>query len=307
MPRGFTTQERERISRALLVTGRDLFVRQGLRKTALEELVAPARIVKSTFYQFFDSKEALYLRLMLDEAGQVKTQVIDKALLSTDDTREGLRRFLHATLDVLDSNPLWRRLVTHPEEMTAVAARLDPQRIAAMGDNNPSTALVAYVTDRQQRGDLVGDDPDAVDRGAAVGTAHALQRRSHRSRRRRHLPQDPGPSRRHRGDRADQRRRRPDMSTHRRRAVVIGAGIAGLSAALRLHRAGWEVLVAERTPTRSVERVRRGLRGRRDTTRPSGWASCPSSWSGTSRRTGWTTCGPTAAPGSPCPDPPSGR
>jgi 2-polyprenyl-6-methoxyphenol hydroxylase-like FAD-dependent oxidoreductase len=40
------------------------------------------------------------------------------------------------------------------------------------------------------------------------------------------------------------------MSTHRRRAVVIGAGIAGLAATLRLHQAGWDVLVAERAPAR---------------------------------------------------------
>ena len=162
MPRGFTTQERDRINKVLLATGRDLFVRQGLRKTALEELVTPAGIAKSSFYQFFDSKEALYLQLVLDETDQVKAQVIDRALLSTDEAREGLRRFLHATLEVLETNPLWRRLVTHPEEMTAVAARLDPQQITAMGDANPATALTAYVTDRQRRGDLVGDDPDVV-------------------------------------------------------------------------------------------------------------------------------------------------
>jgi hypothetical protein len=99
---------------------------------------------------------------MLDEAGQVKAQVIDRGLLSTDDTREGLRRFLHATLEVLETYPLWRRLVTHPEEMTAVAARLDPERMAVISDNNPATALMAYVAERQQRGDLVGDDPDVV-------------------------------------------------------------------------------------------------------------------------------------------------
>lgn len=169
MPRGFTAAERERIGKALLDSGRDLFTRQGLRKTALEELVAPAGIVKSTFYQFFDSKEALYLQLMLDEAGAVKAKVIDRALLSTDDVREGLLRFLHATLDVLENNPLWRRLVTHPEEMAAVAARLDPERMAAMGDTNPSTALLEYVRERQARGDLVGDDPVV-----AVGALQAV-------------------------------------------------------------------------------------------------------------------------------------
>ncbi|MFG3341050.1 FAD-dependent oxidoreductase [Glycomyces sp. NPDC048151] len=36
----------------------------------------------------------------------------------------------------------------------------------------------------------------------------------------------------------------------KRKAIVVGAGIAGLAAALRLHRAGWEVVVVERAPER---------------------------------------------------------
>ncbi|PRY59868.1 FAD-dependent oxidoreductase [Glycomyces artemisiae] len=35
-----------------------------------------------------------------------------------------------------------------------------------------------------------------------------------------------------------------------RRALIVGAGIAGLAAALRLHRAGWRTLVVERAPER---------------------------------------------------------
>ncbi|WP_167473021.1 FAD-dependent oxidoreductase [Nocardia arthritidis] len=38
--------------------------------------------------------------------------------------------------------------------------------------------------------------------------------------------------------------------TPAKRAVIIGAGIAGLATALRLHRSGWRVLVVERAPGR---------------------------------------------------------
>lgn len=38
--------------------------------------------------------------------------------------------------------------------------------------------------------------------------------------------------------------------TSGRRATVVGAGIAGLAAALRLHQQGWDVVVVERAPTR---------------------------------------------------------
>ena len=161
MPAAFSAKERERITRLLLKTGYDLFTRQGLRKTSLDELVAPAGMAKSSFYQFFDSKEALYLELMLRESGSVKRQVIDDGLRSTDDTREGLREFLRATLHVLATNPLWRRLTTHPDEMQAVAGKLDPGRVAAMTDN-PATALTEFIAERQRAGDLVDADPAVI-------------------------------------------------------------------------------------------------------------------------------------------------
>ncbi|NKY60558.1 FAD-binding protein [Nocardia flavorosea] len=43
----------------------------------------------------------------------------------------------------------------------------------------------------------------------------------------------------------------PDAAdTKKKRALVVGAGIAGLAAALRLHPQGWEVVVVERAPGR---------------------------------------------------------
>jgi AcrR family transcriptional regulator len=163
MPPAFTAEEKARITRLLLETGEKLFTGQGLRKTSLEELMAPTGVAKSSFYVFFDSKEALYLELMLRQSGEVKRRVIDEALLSTGDTREGLRRFLRATLDELSANPLWRRLTTHPEEMQAVARKLSPDRLAATtSEDNPATALSAYVAARAERGDLVTAEPAVI-------------------------------------------------------------------------------------------------------------------------------------------------
>lgn len=161
MPSAFSAEERDRITRLLLETGYQLFTRQGLRKTSLEELVAPARIAKSSFYQFFDSKESLYLELMLRENGSVKRKVIDGALRTAQDPRDGLRRFLRATLDELTTNPLWRRLTVHPDEMQAVVRRLDPRQVEASGDN-PATALTEFIIEKQRDGLLIEADPAVI-------------------------------------------------------------------------------------------------------------------------------------------------
>ncbi|MEO3889928.1 TetR/AcrR family transcriptional regulator [Nonomuraea sp. B5E05] len=161
MPPAFSAEEKARITALLLETGQRLFTSQGLRKTSLEELMTPTGVAKSSFYVFFDSKEALYLELMLRQTGEVKRRVIDDGLHSTADTREGLRRFLRATLAELSANPLWRRLMTHPEEMQAVARKLDPARVTVMTDN-PVTALSEFVAVRKDEGELIAADPAVI-------------------------------------------------------------------------------------------------------------------------------------------------
>src|SRR5688572_18027410 len=39
-------------------------------------------------------------------------------------------------------------------------------------------------------------------------------------------------------------------TTSRQRALVVGLGISGAASALRLHRAGWDVVVLEKAPER---------------------------------------------------------
>ncbi|WP_447007803.1 TetR/AcrR family transcriptional regulator [Saccharothrix isguenensis] len=161
-PPAFSAGEKARITELLLETGYRLFTTVGLRKTTLDELMAPTGVAKSSFYVFFESKEALYLELMLRQTAGVKRRVVDEALSAGADTRDSLRRFLRATLHELTTSPLWRRLMSHPEEMRAVAAKLDPARVTALAEDNPVAALSEFVAERQRAGELVDVDPAVV-------------------------------------------------------------------------------------------------------------------------------------------------
>ena len=154
MPPAFSAAQRDRITRLLLDHGLRLFTAKGLRRTSLDELVEPAGIAKSSFYAFFDSKEALYLELMQQQMTEVRRRAVDLGLLRGETTRDGLRRFLRSTVRELTDNPFYSRLITHPEEMEAVRRRIGTDRVA--GD--PLAALAGFLTARRGE-DLIDADP----------------------------------------------------------------------------------------------------------------------------------------------------
>lgn len=160
MPAKFGQAERAAITEALLTAGRRLFTTQGLRKTSLDELVKPAGIAKSSFYAFYDSKESLYLDLMLREAPKLREklwEILDADLSVT----EKVRRFLRSTVDILENDPLYHRLITHPEELEAVARRLSPAEAAKMADLSV-LPVTDFIQQAQENGDLVEGDPQVL-------------------------------------------------------------------------------------------------------------------------------------------------
>ena len=158
MPPAFSAEERTRITEGLLETGYRLFTTQGLRKTSLDDLVAPAGIAKSSFYAFFASKEALYLELMLRQAPQLHGR-LSTVLEQAQDTRAALRGFLRATVRILEDNPLYHRLITHPEEMRAVARRVGPAEAARA---NRVLPLPEFLDAAKAKGQLADADTDEV-------------------------------------------------------------------------------------------------------------------------------------------------
>lgn len=150
----FTLDEKDCIARTLVDTAERLFATQGLKKTSLDELVRPAGIGKGSFYAFFESKESLYLEVMLRRAPLVGAGLADALARPIDE--DNLVDLMRAITDVLVDDPFYRRLLTHADELTAVTRRVGPDQIARVMPQIVSPVL-DYLTAGQRAGVLVDD------------------------------------------------------------------------------------------------------------------------------------------------------
>ncbi|WP_117593953.1 TetR/AcrR family transcriptional regulator [Haloprofundus halophilus] len=157
--RGFTDAERERIERELVAAGRELFAQYGLGKTTIAELTDSVGIAPSTFYQFFDSKEALYLHILEGE-GERLVGTLHESLSDVDDAESGVRTLLDVLMRELETNPLVRTLVSE-EELGRLRAQFTDE--AAADARARKTALLrSFIEQWEQTGLLAEEDPDVV-------------------------------------------------------------------------------------------------------------------------------------------------
>ncbi|MFC5970954.1 TetR/AcrR family transcriptional regulator [Halomarina salina] len=113
--RSFSDDERSRIRQQIRETGRDLFSRYGLRKTTISELTEPAGIASSTFYQFYDSKEELYIELLEEEGEETTEHLLAISFERYDDPQAAIEAFLLGILEVIETNQLVRQIIVSDE------------------------------------------------------------------------------------------------------------------------------------------------------------------------------------------------
>ena len=70
MPK-FSESERAIIQEKLLTKGEQLFIRHGLKKVTVDELIDGVGISKGSFYAFYKSKEHLYMELLFCMSSKV--------------------------------------------------------------------------------------------------------------------------------------------------------------------------------------------------------------------------------------------
>ncbi|MBP1921820.1 AcrR family transcriptional regulator [Halorubrum alkaliphilum] len=110
----FDDGDRERIRAELVEAGRELFAQFGFERTRIRDVTEAVDIGTSTFCQFFDSKEALYVVVLTAEREAIE-EMLKTAVDSAETPKDEVRTLLRTLFSEVRSNPLIARLIVEGE------------------------------------------------------------------------------------------------------------------------------------------------------------------------------------------------
>ena len=87
----------------LLIAGKDLFWRHGVKRVSVEEICAQAKVSKMTFYKFFKNKKALVITILENTVGvalENYKELIKQDCSFTDKVEQMLKMKLEGTKDI---------------------------------------------------------------------------------------------------------------------------------------------------------------------------------------------------------------
>src|SRR5215472_5155825 len=127
MPKAFSEQEKELIRKRLLEQGYKQFSAHGLRKTNIEELAEAAGISKGAFYQFYASKEALFMDVVEQVEQRFRQELFAMVDLPGPSPRARLFAILQKAFRLVKTPPLLQFLTG--SDFTLLFRRVPPETV----------------------------------------------------------------------------------------------------------------------------------------------------------------------------------
>lgn len=157
MPK-FTDIEKEHIKQDLLIKGRNIFIKYGLAKTSIDEIIRECGIAKGTFYKFFNSKEELYYEILINEV-EIREEVLNELFRKNLTSKELLYSFFHFSFDSVEKNPFLQQVFQNDEH-----DRLLRKLPAQMSEFNKMNAMrgIEAVNFLMEQGTMPKNDPRVI-------------------------------------------------------------------------------------------------------------------------------------------------
>jgi AcrR family transcriptional regulator len=155
----FSEEDRERIRAELVEAGRELFAQFGFERTRISDVTEAVGIGTSTFYQFFDSKESLYVRVLGIERDRLYDR-IREAVGNAETPRDEVETMLRTMLREVRANPHTSRLFVDGELRLLEEQLSDADRRSLVSD--APTDDLPYAESWAELDAFRYDDPAAV-------------------------------------------------------------------------------------------------------------------------------------------------
>lgn len=155
----FSEAERERIRARLIEAGSELFARFGFDRTRISDITEAVDIGTSTFYQFFDSKESLYVAVLCVERDRLYAE-LDEAVSTADTPKAEVRTMLATLLRKVRTGPLISRLIVD-DEIRGIRERVPESEWAEMHSADDRVEL-SYAEEWVELESFRLDDPAVV-------------------------------------------------------------------------------------------------------------------------------------------------
>ena len=157
MPRIFKEADKAIIREKLVIEGKKLLQRYGLRKTSVDELARSAGIAKGTFYHFFESKEDLCFAIF-DREEEKLAEDLRQLLVRDPDPARTIKKVIDWSLDVISGDLLLVRL-RESGEYELLARGVSPEKLAAhlAHDVGTATLLKQALLDKGARIEIRDD------------------------------------------------------------------------------------------------------------------------------------------------------
>jgi AcrR family transcriptional regulator len=88
---------KDEVREQLVQAARQVFVRFGYKKTALDDIAREARKGKSTIYYYFKSKDDIF-KAVIDAEAEIRAKIIDDQISTISDPKQKLKTYIYVRM-----------------------------------------------------------------------------------------------------------------------------------------------------------------------------------------------------------------
>lgn len=166
MPKAFTEIEKEHIRNRLKEKGTELFIKYGIKRTTVDDLVKLTGISKGSFFSFFSSKEELFFTVFTENYIKLN----DEFKKQLNDSEVSLKKAFTSYLInrfTIDKNPLLSVFYNH-EDFEYLNRKISHEKLSKFITNDFND-LISIITKAQKKHKIIKYEPRKI-----VEVFHAL-------------------------------------------------------------------------------------------------------------------------------------